>query len=289
MGRPLILITNDDGIGSPGLAAAVAALDPLGDLLIAAPAIQQTSMGRSRTQLSSQMGQIVANKVQFREKSWNGFSVNATPALCVEHALHELAPRSVDLVISGINYGENIGTCVTASGTVGAAMEAAERGIPAIAFSLETEVGNYFEHDELVDFETAMYFVRYFASRILGKVFPPDVDLLKIEIPQNATPETPWVTTRQDRLSYYTPKILRPSEALDSASELKTEVAKGQFTSIGSDAHALANGLISITPLSLDFTSRIDLLELQNLVNLDYPTKFEQLDVNSMNITNLSE
>jgi 5'-nucleotidase len=269
MERPLILITNDDGIASPGLAAVVAALDPLGDLLIAAPLIQQTSMGRSRTHMSDQDGQIVAQKVWFGEKSWDGFAVRATPALVVEHALQELAPRRVTLAVSGINYGENIGSCITASGTIGAALEAAERGIPALAISLETEIGQYFEHDESVDFSTAMYFTHFFAARMLGKLFPADVDVLKIEIPKIATPASPWVVTRQDRLSYYAPKIIRALDTLNSATVVETMVAKGQFSVPGTDAHALMQGFISVTPLSLDCTSRFDLGELQKLVELE--------------------
>lgn len=272
MERPLILITNDDGIKSPGLAAAAAALDPLGDLLIAAPAVQQTSVGRSRSHLSDQAGQIVAHQVHFGERCWNGFSVNATPALVVEIALQELAPRHVDLVVSGINYGENIGTCVSASGTIGAALEAAERGIPALAASLETEIGHYFEHDKLVDFQAAIHFVHFFALRILGQALPPDVDVLKIDIPKIATVDSPWVVTRQDRLSYYTPRVIRSSGNLNSACKIETEVAKGRFSRPGTDAHAMAKGYISLTPLSLDFSSRIDLRELQKLVD----PKFDQ-------------
>ena len=203
----------------------------------------------------------------------------ATPALVVEHAVQELATRHVDLVVSGINYGENIGTCVSVSGTIGAAMEAAERGIPALAVSLETEPGQYFEHSESVDFNTAMYFVHIFAMRILGKVLPPDVDVLKIDIPKNATPGSPWVVTRQDKLSYYTPRILRFSENLNSACVIETEVAKGKFTQPGTDAYAMAKGYISVTPLSLDFTSRVDLLEIQKLVDPEFHLTYSDSDL----------
>ena len=265
MERPLILITNDDGITSPGLAAAVAALDPLADLLIAAPASQQTSMGRSRTRISEQDGRIVPRTVWFGEKSWGGFSVQATPAMTVEHALQELAPRRVDLAVSGINYGENIGTCITVSGTIGAAMEAAERGIPALAVSMETEVEQYYKHDQGVDFRAAIHFVHFFASRLIGKSLPFDVDVLKIEIPMTATPDTPWMVARQDRLSYYTPKIVRSSKDFESATRLENVVAKGQFTQSGTDAYAMAKGFVSITPLSLDHTSRLNMSEVQML------------------------
>ena len=95
--------------------------------------------------------------------------------------------RPVDLVISGINFGENVGTCVTVSGTIGAALEAAEHHIPAIAASLELPSTDYHHYDQGVDFSAAAYFVRFFAERMLGKALPFDVDLLKIDVPEKAT------------------------------------------------------------------------------------------------------
>ncbi len=105
MTRPLILITNDDGIASPGLAAVAAALDPLGELLIVAPASQQTSMGRSRSQQGGRDGKLL--QVRYGGQSWDGVAANATPALAVEHAIRELATRPVALAVSDVNYGEN--------------------------------------------------------------------------------------------------------------------------------------------------------------------------------------
>lgn len=81
-----------------------------------------------------------------------------------------------------------------------------------------------------------------------------------------ATPDTPWMVARQDRLSYYTPKIVRPSKEFESATRLEHVVAKGQFTQSGTDAYAMAKGFVSITPLSLDHTSRIDMSEVQELI-----------------------
>jgi 5'-nucleotidase len=267
MTRPLILVTNDDGIASPGLAAAVAAVDPLGDLLIAAPATQQTSMGRSRTRLSELDGCILPRDVQYQGKTWPGFAVQATPALVVEHAIQELAPRRINLVVSGINYGENVGSCITISGTIGAAMEAAECGLLALAFSMETEVEQYFRHDRSVDFSAALYFVRFFAERVLGKQFPPDVDVFKVDIPRSATPESGWMMTAQDRLAYYRPTVVRETGDLFQPSRLTHSVAKGKFSRPGTDAYALSRGLVSITPLSLDHTSRTPLDELQKLID----------------------
>ncbi len=265
MTRPLILITNDDGIASPGLAAVAAALDPLGELLIVAPASQQTSMGRSRSQQGNRDGRLRKRQVHYGNQSWDGVAANATPALAVEHGIQELAMRPVALVVSGINYGENVGTCVTVSGTIGAAMEAAERGIPAMAVSLETRVSQYHEYDETIDFGTAIHFVRFFAARILGKTLPPDVDVLKIDIPASATPETGWIVTRQDKMSYYTPAMPKRSQLFGTKGRITHAVAKGEFSQEGSDTHALAKGIVSLTPLSLDLTSRVSLNKVRGL------------------------
>ena len=274
MSRPLILVTNDDGIDSPGLAAAAGALDALGDLLIVAPATQQTSMGRSRSERGERDGRIQTATVSLGARRWPGFAVNATPAMTVEYALQALAPRPVQLVVSGINHGENVGTCVTASGTIGAALEGAERGVRAMAVSLEVPDSQYFEHAEAAAFEPAMHFITLFAGASLGRAWPADVDVLKIEIPATATRETGWRVTRQDRFAYYQPTL--PAVDLDFSlpSRMVHRPAKGQFSREGTDTFALAQGLVSVTPLSLDLTSRVTMREVEAL--FDPPASAEQ-------------
>jgi len=272
MSRPLILVTNDDGIASPGLAAAVAALDALGDLLIVAPATQQTSMGRSRSQHGELDGRITKAILTAGAQTWEGFAVNATPALTVEYALQALAPRPVELMVSGINYGENVGTCVTVSGTIGAAIEAAERGLRALAVSLETPESHYFEHDTTTDFGTAMHFVHLFAAASLNQPWPSDVDVIKIDVPATATPETKWMVTRQDRFAYFKPAREQGDLALGEPNTMRYSVAKGQYLAEGTDAFALAHGLVAVTPLSLDLTSRVPLGEVQRLFDPVRPT-----------------
>ncbi len=141
--KPFILLTNDDGIHSPGLDAAAAALYPLGDLLIVAPQEQQTSMGRSRNQDCGGDGTITEAVIQYGKITWRGFGVRATPALAVIHAIHELADQEISLAVSGINFGENVASCVTASGTLGAALEAADYSIPTLAVSQENDSLDY--------------------------------------------------------------------------------------------------------------------------------------------------
>lgn len=135
--RPLILLTNDDGVHSPGLAALCEAVAPLGEVLIAAPATQQTSTGRSYPR-GPEWGKIQAISLPMPWGEIPAFSVTASPAACVGHGVLELAPRKPDLCISGINYGENLGKTLTYSGTFGAALQAADFGIPTLAVSRAT-------------------------------------------------------------------------------------------------------------------------------------------------------
>lgn len=259
--RPLILVTNDDGIRSPGLLAAVQACLPLGELLIAAPAVQQSGVGRAKPATSG--GRILAEPIEVAGHSFTGYAIEGSPAQVVEHALVELAARPVALCISGINYGENIGEGITVSGTVGAAMEAASLNVPALAISLETAPEHYFSHSLEVEFTVAAHFVHHFASVVLRQGLPPGVDLLKIDIPQNATIDTPWRWTRLSRQRYFHP--IAPQRA-----HLSDPVLMGFRTGFDaeqlepeSDIRALAvDHVISVTPVELDMTAHVDFGDL---------------------------
>ena len=266
---PLILVTNDDGIESPGLAASVAALSPLGDLLILAPLHQQTSAARSRPAKVVSGGLMIPRTIRYQDRSWEGFAVDATPAVAVDHGILELADRPVSLVVSGINYGENVSTCVTVSGTVGAALQAADYGIPAIAISLEVEEDDFYTHDNTTDFATAVHFLRYFSEQTLKSDLPADVDVLKIEIPYKADKDTPWVVTRLDRLMYYQARFSKRDDVFTDPTEIHLSTLKGEYTEQGTDTHALAQGWVSVTPLSLDLTSRVELSELRRIISED--------------------
>ena len=97
-------------------------------------------------------------------KHWTVHAISGTPAMAVLYGIFELIPDKPDLVVSGINYGLNVGSGVTISGTVGAALEAAAAGIPALAISLETEKKYHASYSREIDFSTAGYFTRYFSN-----------------------------------------------------------------------------------------------------------------------------
>jgi 5'-nucleotidase len=141
MAKKQILLTNDDGILSPGLWAAAESLSRLGFVTVAAPREQSSGMGRSLPGYSD--GIIKPEIVTVRDQDWQVYAVGGSPAQSVLHAVLEIMLVKPDLVVSGINYGENVATGVTISGTVGAAMEAASLGIPSLAVSLETAVDHH--------------------------------------------------------------------------------------------------------------------------------------------------
>jgi 5'-nucleotidase len=262
---PVIVLTNDDGILSPGLAAAAEALDPLGTLVIIAPVKQQTSMGRSRYAKFDIESTFSRYTIEYNGKQWNGFAVDASPAVALELGLHGLLSEPPDLVVSGINYGENIGTCVTISGTIGAAMEAADYGIKALAVSLEIISGDYHSYDKDIDFSAAIHFTRLFSQGLLKTEMPEDVDILKAEIPATASEETPWVFTRQDRIMYYKAELIHDNEK-GAIPSLQHNPRRGEYRHSGTDAHAMAQGKVSLTPLSLDMTSRVPIEKLKELL-----------------------
>jgi 5'-nucleotidase len=269
--RPLILFTNDDGIRSPGLWAAAEAFVEIADVLIVAPQEQQSGMGRSLPIASR--GHIYPRQLRLGVGEITAYGVDGTPAQAVQHGVLELAPRTPDLVVSGINYGENTGNGVTVSGTVGAAIEAASLGIPAIAVSQQTEKDLHLTYSPEVDFSGAAYFTRLFAEWLLsGDERPDDVDLLKLDVPVGATPATPWRLTRLSRRRVYWPT--RPERvALEDAGplgyHLDTDASQAEPDS---DVYALMHDrVVSLTPISLDMTSRTDRYRLQQIIESGLP------------------
>ncbi len=264
--RYQILLTNDDGIRSPGLWAAAEGLSQIGYVTVAAPREQHSAFGRAQPATSD--GVIASDRMEVNGKQWTVYSVGASPAQTVQFAVLEIMPRAPDLVVSGINYGENVGSGVTVSGTVGAALEASSLGIPAIAASLETEMTYHFSHSREIDFSTASYFTTYFARQLLEKRMPADVDVLKIEVPSSATPDTPWELTRLGRNRYYLP--LKPERtSWDQPGRLGYEMEALEQAGMPADTDIYAlrfKRVVAVTPLSLDLTSRVDPAELDRLL-----------------------
>jgi 5'-nucleotidase len=258
---PFILVTNDDGIHSPGLHAVVKAVCDLGEVMVVAPRQQQTGAGRSYPP--------VRDKAVYREEipvnchTVTAYGVEASPAQAVMAAMLDLAPRPPRLLISGINFGENVGTSVTTSGTVGAAIEAASFGVPGLAVSVETPKEFHYQHSDSVDFTAAAAFTRRFAQIVLAGGLPAGVDILKIEVPSDATPETPWRMARVSRQRYYVPLPSGRRSLGEQKGIGYTRVINWDTLETDSDVRALAvERVVSVAPLTIDLTARVDLDEL---------------------------
>lgn len=272
-----ILITNDDGIESPGLRAAVAAVLNIGTVTVVAPSRQQTGAGRGMTgdgQASLKPIDYQVNGTEIR-----AYHCGCSPALIVRHSLNTIfREKKPDLLISGINYGENLGINITCSGTVGAALEASSSGIPGIAISKQTETESHHKYTDQ-DWSAASCFLNRFAEYLLKEKLQPDVDVLKIDVPNDATPLTPCKITKLARACYYFKTIDNPTvKSKIGAGKTIIKVIKEDLDP-ESDIYALAiDRCVSVTPLSLDLTSRVKLSELRDAITTDSAINFERFE-----------
>ncbi len=257
--KPLILITNDDGILSPGLRAAIAAVRHLGEIFVVAPRYQQTSMSRSFPK-SDDIGIIEQISLEADGVNYLGYGVHGSPAQAVSHAVLELTPRRPDLCVCGINYGENLGTGLLRSGTIGAALQASTYGIPALATSLEAsiEMQHSSEYHQL-DWKTAMYFTGYFANLILSEGLPKSIGVLNVNVPATATPETPIRKTRQSMQDYFVFK--KPGNRDYSKNfwlQTEMKIDRGSLQPDSDIKAFVIDRVVSVTPLTQDLTARLD-------------------------------
>ncbi len=242
--RPLILISNDDGVHAPGIAAAEEALRPLGELIVAAPDRERSATSHSIS---------LDRPLRADEIRPGVFSIDGTPVDCVYLALLHLVPRRPDLVVSGINHGYNLGSDVFYSGTVAAAVEGALRGVPGVAFSLERRRQS--------DFAPAAAFVRALVGEVLARgpgAIPPGA-LLNVNVP--AAPITDYEITFLGRRVY--------RDLVDVRQDLRGRAyywiggPEAEVEDLaGSDTNAVRAARISVTPLGLDLTSRQLIAEL---------------------------
>jgi 5'-nucleotidase len=241
---PNILITNDDGIHAPGLRALVEALKDLATITVVAPSRERSAAAQSLTLRQP----IYCDEIAERE-----YSVDGTPADAMILAFHMLLTAKPDLVVSGINWGGNMGENVYYSGTVGAALEAAINRVPAIAVSLAYR-------GEDADFGPAARFTRSLAPMILKEGLPPGV-ILNVNVPQ------PWNgTVRSTRQSSkITRNLLKPG--VDPRGRRYYWLHEQQLiegVDPDTDMAAIDKGAISITPLELDHTHSPSLEHISN-------------------------
>ena len=180
------------------------------------------------------------------------------------HAVLEIMPEKPDLIVSGINYGENMGLGITISGTVGAVMEGASLGYPSLAVSLQADQQYHLSYSEELDFSSAAYFTAHFADILLQHKMPDDIHLLNVNVPSDATSKTEWQITRLARQRYYEPTPPDRSSWSEPGTVSYVEAAILDDEAEDSDVYVLRKKhMVSVTPVSLDMTSRVELGKLE--------------------------
>lgn len=240
-----ILISNDDGIDATGISTLAERIGHDNRVFVVAPDRERSAASHSLT---------LKHPLKVKDLGDDRYSVDGTPADCVNLAIHSILPVRPDLVLSGINHGANMGDDISYSGTVSAAKEGMLLGVPSLAFSLEMKHGS--------DFGPAAEFAAKLVQYIKNNHVPPDT-LLNINIPDRIVDDAvPYKITRQGKRIYNGTVIE------------KTTSRRGDFYTIGaheirtvhdieSDFFAVTGGYISITPLHLDLTNYSSIAELK--------------------------
>jgi len=252
MKKPLILVTNDDGISAPGIRALIEVMQEIGTVLVVAPDSPQSAMGHAITINST----IHLDKVSAENAEVTEYSCSGTPVDCVKLAVNEILKHKPDLCVSGVNHGSNSSINVIYSGTMSAAVEAGIEGIPAIGFSL-------LDHAWNADFDTFKPYIKQIAVEVLQKGLPDSV-VLNVNFPKR----------KHDKLKGI--KICRQAKAIweEKFDKRKTPQGKdyywltGEFVNLDqgedTDEWALSNGYISIVPVQFDLTAHHAIQQLND-------------------------
>ena len=191
MERPLILVTNDDGINAPGIRTLISIMKDIGDIVVVAPDSPQSGMGHAITINST----LHSSRITPKDAEITEYSCSGTPADCVKLAINELMPRKPDLCVSGINHGSNSSINVIYSGTMSAAIEAGIEGVPAIGFSLLDYRWN-------ADFEQSKNFISMITLNALNNGIPKGV-VLNVNIPSVRKSDIKGVKICRQAMAYW--------------------------------------------------------------------------------------
>ncbi|GAA3619837.1 5'/3'-nucleotidase SurE [Flavivirga jejuensis] len=241
--KPLILVTNDDGINAPGIRILIAIMNRIGKVVVVAPDSPQSGMGHAITLDST----LYAERVYMDDGPQIEYSCSGTPADCIKLAVRELLDRKPDLCVSGINHGSNSSINVIYSGTMSAAIEAGIEGIPAIGFSLLDYTWN-------ANFEASKDYVKTITEQVLNNSLPNGI-VLNVNIPN----------IRKDTIKGI--KICRQAKAnwVEEFDKRKNPQGKdyywlsGKFVNLDggedTDEWALEQGYVSVVPIQFDLTA----------------------------------
>lgn len=248
--RPNILVTNDDGIHAEGLFALKTSLDRVGNVHVVAPDRPRSASSHSITLHKP----LRVSKVRLPDGS-HGYSTNGTPSDCISLGVMDVVDGKVGLVVSGINWGPNLGWDLTYSGTVSAAMEAAILGIPAFAVSVAS-------YEEDISFDVTAGFAAYLAAMLLEHPLPPDT-LINVNVPNQPADCINGVEiTRQGRRRYFG-KLDKRIDPMGRAYYWLGGDVQTEELEEGTDVKAIACDRISVTPVHLDLTGHVAFEELR--------------------------
>ena len=254
MAKPLILVTNDDGITAPGLRALISLMNDIGDVVVVAPDSPQSGMGHAITLDNTLYSKKVT--IDIENGAREEYSCSGTPADCVKLALQELLGRRPDICVSGINHGSNSSINVIYSGTMSAAIEAGIEGIPAIGFSL-------CDYSLEANFEPSRDSIKKIVMEALEKGIPKGV-VLNVNIPKLEDENLKGIKVcRQARANWKEKFDKRISPAGKDYYWLTGEfelLDKGEDT----DEWALAHGYISVVPTQFDLTAHHAIQHINN-------------------------
>jgi 5'-nucleotidase len=240
--RPLILVTNDDGVGARGIHALTEALRGLGRIIVVAPDAPRSGHACSFTCTRPLVLQPVSD-----DGDVTIFSVSGTPVDCVKLAMHRIFPqRRPNLVVSGINHGANSSICVVYSGTMGATIEGCIVGVPSIGFSL-------CDHRADADFSTAVGYVRSIAAQVLERGLERGI-CLNVNIPAGS--ELRGIRVARQADGFWT----REFQLLDQTPDSETYQVTGEYSNREPDAadtdeYLLSRGYVTVVPTHIDLTA----------------------------------
>lgn len=243
MSKPLILITNDDGIVAPGIRALIEVMKEIGEVVVVAPDSPQSAMGHAITINNT----LKLEKVHLDKEITQEYSCSGTPVDCVKIAVNEILKRKPDLCVSGINHGSNSSINVIYSGTMSAAVEAGIEGIPAVGFSL-------LDYSWDADFEPIKSHVKQIALNVLEKGLPNGV-VLNVNFPKLVKEEIKGIKICRQAKAMWHEEFDKRTNPQGKEYYWLTGKFVNQDKGTDTDEWALENGYISIVPVQFDLTA----------------------------------
>jgi 5'-nucleotidase len=241
--RPLILVTNDDGITAPGIRALIDVMNTIGDVVVVAPDSPQSGMGHAITLDST----LYCTEITVDKGPQKEYQCSGTPADCVKLAVNELMSRKPDLCVSGINHGSNSSINVIYSGTMSAAIEAGIEGVPAIGFSL-------LDYRWTADFEPLKPFIEKITRNALKNSIPSDV-VLNVNFPLLPKKEIKGIKICRQAKAHWVEKFDKRQSPMGKDYYWLTGEFINEDKEDDTDEAALAHGYISVVPTQFDLTA----------------------------------